>query len=158
MWGTVSWPQAQRLRILKGLWTTAVFQEQSSLNISYQKINDLMGWNDCRMDAAAFLHFLRRLPASFCLLFCLWLVQCYQHAESSGHTDGQGWWSPSHLYLVDVFSIRFLKLGMELFAILLTGFKSASCLLCSEKSHALMIKSKNPVASVQWVVHSQPGV
>lgn len=85
MWGTVSWPWTGDWEFLEGS-GPQLFFKKSFLNITYQKINDLMGWNYCRMDAAALLHFLRKLPALFCLLFCLWLVQCYQHAESSGHT------------------------------------------------------------------------
>lgn len=143
MWGSVSWPWAQRLRTLKGLWTTAVFQEQSSLNMSYQKINDLMSWNDCRMGAAASLRFLRKLPALFLppvlSVAGAMLPEC---RKLRTHCDGQGRQSPSHLYLAHMFSIRFLKLGMELFAVLLTGFKSASYLLCFERSYAFMIKLK----------------
>lgn len=65
------------------------------------------------------------------------------------HCEGQGRWSPGHLYLADTFSIRFLKLAMELFVVLLTGFKSASYLLCSERCYVLMMKLKNPGASAQ---------
>lgn len=91
-----------------------------------------MSWNDCRMDAAALLCFSSQLPAPLCLLFCLWLVQC----------DGWTRQSPSHLGLAHLFSSRFLKLGMELFAILFGGPKSASYLVFSRRPYALRIKIK----------------
>lgn len=90
-----------------------------------------MSWNDCRMDAAALLCFSSQLPAPLCLLFCLWLVQC----------DGWTRQSPSHLGLAHLFSSRFLKLGMELFAI---PFGGPVCFLSGlfQKVLSLMIKIK----------------